>query len=86
MFVCCKMFSPVGDPCIIQAPCQNGGVCNNTAVGEFECDCPREWAGIMCDQGNHQNFLYHIILVMEHFIVGWEKPHMCIWPLNMNTE
>ncbi len=21
-----------------------------------------------------------------HFVVGREKPHMCIWPLNMNTE
>ena len=45
------MFSPVGDPCILQEPCLNGATCNNPSVGEFECVCSPGWAGVICDTG-----------------------------------
>ncbi len=27
-----------------------------------------------------------MVRIDEHIVAGQEKPHICIWPLNMNTE
>ena len=67
--VCCEMFSPVGDPCLLQAPCENGGTCSNPAVGEFTCVCPAEWAGEKCDMGNHQ-FSCFVIKTLFKIVCG----------------
>lgn len=32
-------------------PCQNGGTCESTEEGGFECVCEEGWTGDVCDVG-----------------------------------
>ena len=69
LFVCCVLFSPVGDPCLIEAPCLNGGTCNNTAVGEFECVCTYEWLGTVCERGKYVMIDFAVVLLFDLDII-----------------
>ena len=41
------------DPCM-STPCLNGGTCRNLG-SSYECDCPDEWEGIVCQARRNIN-------------------------------
>ncbi len=53
---------------------------------------PNLWLEIKghCIRDHHVFFLLSFVHLpfhwRKHSVTGQEKPHMCIWPLNMNTE
>lgn len=50
IMICSHVSLPptVVSPCI-STPCQNGGLCTNTAFGEFICNCAGGFTGTICD-------------------------------------
>ncbi|CAD5110836.1 DgyrCDS198 [Dimorphilus gyrociliatus] len=39
------------DYCGTHKPCQNGGLCKNTEVGQYVCECTKGFYGINCENG-----------------------------------
>ena len=55
--------------CKVRNPCKNGASCVNS-VGGYSCQCPGNYKGKHCDEGeNLYFFLRNICLQLSYFVV-----------------
>lgn len=74
-------FSPSVSPCEVR-PCRNGGRCTETSDGMFNCKCPKNFEGILCERKGKTKYI--VLISVYNFLFG--RVQYCFSLLKPTTD